>query len=111
MTRRTSSGSNGFPNVGAALRLRNSTLSERREAVFGGVDPVRVLGEDLGQYRRDLGLVVDDQDRRARRAVGGAHAPVESSRRPTWLSISSSARGFTRTASAPASRSSGAAAG
>ncbi|HZO39563.1 MAG TPA: hypothetical protein VFE97_10100 [Methylomirabilota bacterium] len=37
-------------------------LVERLDAVVGGVDPVIVLGEDLGQGRRDLGLVVDDQD-------------------------------------------------
>jgi len=37
-------------------------LVESLDAVVGGVDPVIVLGEDLGQDRRDLGLVVDDQD-------------------------------------------------
>jgi hypothetical protein len=45
------------PVVGAVAEL-----VERLDAVVGGVDPVIVLGEDLGQDRRDLGLVVDDQD-------------------------------------------------
>ncbi|HZO39564.1 MAG TPA: hypothetical protein VFE97_10105 [Methylomirabilota bacterium] len=47
MTRRTSSGSNGFPNVGAALRLRNSALSGP------SVSPVtKIMRRTMSGWRR-----------------------------------------------------------
>jgi hypothetical protein len=40
-------------------------LVERRQTVVRRLDAVVVVGEDLGQQRGQLGLVVHDQNRRA----------------------------------------------
>ena len=44
-------------------------LVERRQTVVRRLDPVVVVGEDLGQQRGQLGLVVHDQNRRAPRGA------------------------------------------